>query len=116
MPKDFEPFNWNDETKIDCRAPDGSDEAKFSQSRIMGNLLKALKLKIEEKDFNSQESEVIEFVKHYQAHVKPILSLVVSIDQKMLVTSSYDGYIKFFETLLRCYFKFSACFKNKSLS
>jgi len=39
----------------------------------------------------------IEFVKHYHAHLGAIHALVVSIDQKMLVTTSADKMIKFFE-------------------
>jgi peptidylprolyl isomerase domain and WD repeat-containing protein 1 len=39
----------------------------------------------------------IEFVKHYHAHLGPIHGFVVSTDEKMLVTTSADRMIKFFE-------------------
>jgi peptidylprolyl isomerase domain and WD repeat-containing protein 1 len=39
----------------------------------------------------------IEFVKHYHAHLGPIHTLVVSTDEKMLVTTSADRMVKFFE-------------------
>ena len=39
----------------------------------------------------------IEFVKHYQAHLGPIHAFLVSGDEKMLVTTSEDKMIKFFE-------------------
>jgi peptidylprolyl isomerase domain and WD repeat-containing protein 1 len=39
----------------------------------------------------------IEFVKHYHAHLGPIHALVVSTDEKMVVTTSADSMIKFFE-------------------
>ena len=41
--------------------------------------------------------ENIEFVKHFQAHLGAIMSLVVSPDDKRLVTTSVDCMIKFFE-------------------
>ena len=39
----------------------------------------------------------IEFVKHYHAHLGPIHAFVVSPDEKMLITTSADRMIKFFE-------------------
>lgn len=43
--------------------------------------------------------KAIEFVKHYQAHLGPINDMKVSFDEKILVSTSNDQYIKFFEIL-----------------
>jgi peptidylprolyl isomerase domain and WD repeat-containing protein 1 len=47
--------------------------------------------------FWKKMKSTIEFVKHYHAHLGPIHALVVSTDEKMLVTTSADRMIKFFE-------------------
>jgi peptidylprolyl isomerase domain and WD repeat-containing protein 1 len=39
----------------------------------------------------------VDFVKHYQAHLKPINALVLSPDGKQLVTTSEDRMVKFFD-------------------
>eukprot|EP01038_Epipyxis_sp_PR26KG_P013453 gene13453-18043_t len=41
--------------------------------------------------------ESIEFVKHFQAHLGPIHAMTLSVDQIMLVTTSSDKMIKFFD-------------------
>jgi peptidylprolyl isomerase domain and WD repeat-containing protein 1 len=41
----------------------------------------------------------IEFVKHYQAHLGPIHEMVMSPDEKQLMTMSSDSMIKFFEII-----------------
>lgn len=47
--------------------------------------------------FWKKMSRGIEFVKHYQAHLGSIHSMVLSSDEKQLVTTSSDRMIKFFE-------------------
>jgi peptidylprolyl isomerase domain and WD repeat-containing protein 1 len=47
--------------------------------------------------FWKKMTSTIEFVKHYQAHLGPINSLVVSHDGNNLVTTSNDKMVKFFE-------------------
>lgn len=41
--------------------------------------------------------KAVEFVKHYQAHLGPLNDLVVSPDEKLLVTTSSDRTVKVFE-------------------
>jgi hypothetical protein len=48
----------------------------------------------------------IEFVKHYQAHLAAIHAFVVSPDGKMLVTTSADQMVKFFEIRYVYYYKY----------